>query len=146
MSATLDANILLYASDAQSPFHEAARRLVTRIAAGPEIVYLFWPTLMAYLRLATHPAVFQEPLPLTVALANVEQLLGRPHVRVGSEGTAFWQRFVAVASESSSTGNVVSDAHLAALVIEHEVTTIWTHNRDFRRFKAIKVLDPFESA
>lgn len=146
MSATLDANLLLYASDAQSPFHEAARRLVTRIAAGPEIVYLFWPTLMAYLGLATHPAVFQEPLPLTAALANIEQLLGRPHVRLGSEGVAFWQRFVALAGESSSVGNLVSDAHVAALMIEHEVTTIWTHDRDFRRIKAIKVRDPFEPA
>jgi len=146
VSATIDANILVYASDAENPLHESARSFVTKIAAGPEIVYLFWPTVMAYLRLATHPAVFRDPLPLKAALANIEGLLGRPHVRVGSEGTPFWQRFDALARTSSTSGNLVSDAHLAALMLEHEVTTIWTHDRDFRRFTGIKVRDPFKAA
>ena len=144
MSATLDANVLLYASDTESPFHEAARELVARLARGPGIVYLFWPTVMGYLRLATHPAVFREPLPLSSAQANVQQLVSRPHVREASEGPRFWDRFTDVARDSSTTGNLVSDAHLVALMLEHEVTTIWTHDRDFRRFKGISVRDPFE--
>ena len=62
MSYTLDANILLYASDETSPHHARSLEVVTRAAQGPEIVYLFWPTIMAYLRIATHPAVFRRPL------------------------------------------------------------------------------------
>ena len=75
MSYTIDANVLLYASDESSPVHAPARAFVERLAAGPEIAYLFWPTVMAYLRIATHPAVFARPLTTAEAIGNVEQLL-----------------------------------------------------------------------
>lgn len=144
MSFTLDANILLYASDARSERHEAARGFLEKAVAGPELVYLFWPTLMAYLRIATHPAIFERPLPARAALANVDALLSRPHVRAAGEPPDFWRRFRVVASDAVPTGNLVPDAHLVALMLEHEVRAIWTHDRDFRRFKGIEVRDPFE--
>ena len=93
MSYTIDANILLYASDQSSPVHQRARELVGRLADGPEIAYLFWPTVMAYLRIATHPAVFARPLSIVEAAGNIEQLLARPHVRTVGEGESFWRTF-----------------------------------------------------
>ena len=143
MSLTLDANVLLYASDASSPRQAAARGLLETIAAGPELTYLFWPTIMAYLRIATHPAVFSRPLPASDAIANIESLLDRPHVRAPGEQPEFWPRYRAVAADAAPTGNLVSDAHLVALMLQNEVRTIWTHDRDFRRFKGIEVRDPF---
>jgi len=62
VSAACDTNVLLYASDEQSPRQRAAVELLTRLAQGPEIVYLFWPVLIGYLRIATHPSVFERPL------------------------------------------------------------------------------------
>lgn len=144
MSVTLDANVLLYASDATSPRHRVARAVVETCASGPELTYLFWPTLMAYLRIATHPAIFDRPLPAREAIANVEALLSRPHVRAPGEQPEFWRRFRSVAHDSGPTGNLVPDAHLVALMLENEVRTIWTHDRDFRRFKGIEARDPFE--
>ena len=88
MSYTIDANVLLYASDRSSPVHQRARELVERLADGPEIAYLFWPTVMAYLRIATHPAVFARPLSIVEATGNIEQLLARPQVRTAGEGEA----------------------------------------------------------
>ena len=85
MSVTIDANVLLCASDASGPRHRQARQLLESIAAGPELTYLFWPTIMAYLRIATHPAIFERPLPAREAIANVEALLSRPHVRAPGE-------------------------------------------------------------
>ena len=143
MSVTLDVNVLLYASDASSPRHEAARRLLETVAAGPELVYLFWPTIMAYLRIATHPAIFHEPLPAEDALANVEALLNRPHVRAPGEDVSFWPRYRSVAADAVPTGNLVPDAHIVALMLESEVRSIWTHDRDFRRFREVEVRDPF---
>jgi uncharacterized protein len=143
MSRTVDANVLLYASDSSSPRQEAARALLETIAAGPELTYLFWPTIMAYLRIATHPAVFAQPLPAADAIANIEALLDRPHVRAPGEQPEFWPRYRAVAVDAAPTGNLVSDAHLVALMLQNEVRTIWTHDRDFRRFKGIEVRDPF---
>lgn len=144
MSQTLDVNVLLYAADESSPRHGEARRVVEALAAGPEIAYLFWPTIMAYLRISTHPAIFEKPLPARDALANIDALLSRPHVRAPGEQPEFWRRYRSVAADASPTGNLVPDAHLVALMLENEVRTIWTHDRDFRRFRGITVRDPFD--
>jgi hypothetical protein len=143
VSYTVDVNVLLYASDASSPVHAAARAFVERMAAGPEIAYLFWPTVTSYLRLATHPAVFERPLALGEALGNVEQLLARPQVRTTGEGDDFWRLFHEVADDALPSGNLVPDAHLVALMLEHDVRTIWTRDRDYRRFSRIEARDPF---
>jgi hypothetical protein len=143
LSYTIDANILLYASDQSSPVHERARELVGLLADGPEIAYLFWPTVMAYLRIATHPAVFARPLSIVEATGNIEQLLARPHVRTAGEGEAFWRTFAAVSDDALPSGNLVPDAHVVTLMLENDVRTIWTRNRDFRRFTRIAVRDPF---
>jgi toxin-antitoxin system PIN domain toxin len=143
MSRAIDANVLLYASDASSPQHSRARAVVEEIAAGPGIVYLFWPAVMAYLRLATHPSVFARPLALSEVVANVEALLARPHVRTSGEGEAFWRRFRELATDAQPGGNLVPDAHLVALMVEHGVQTIVTRDRDFRRFPQVSIEDPF---
>ena len=144
MSITVDANLLLYASDTSSTFHPRAADLLTRLADGPEIVYLFWPTIMAYLRISTHPSVFARPLAASEAIGNIDQLLNRPHIRTPSEGEAFWSRYKDLAADVTPSGNLVPDAHVAALMVEHGVGTIWTRDRDFRKFRGIRVLDPFE--
>ena len=89
MSYSVDANVLLYASDQSSDRHERARRFVETCAAGPEILCLTWPTLMAYLRIATHPRIFAAPLNPDEALGNVAALVELPHVRVVSEQDGF---------------------------------------------------------
>lgn len=144
MSVTLDANILLYASDDNSPFHRRALELIDEVARGPQIVYLFWPTLMAYLRIATHPAIFARPLPLADARSNLDQLSGLPNVQTTAEGEHFWRRFAEVADDAAPTGNLVPDAHIVALMLANGVRTILTHDRDYRRFRHIEVQDPFE--
>jgi toxin-antitoxin system PIN domain toxin len=143
MSYTLDANVLLYASDESSAVHATARAFVQHMADGPEIAYLFWPTVMAYLRIATHPAVFARPLTAAEAVGNAEQLLARPHVRTTGEQECFWSRYREVSDDAVPTGNLVPDAHLVTLMLENDVRTIWTRDRDFRRFPRIEVRDPF---
>ncbi len=144
MSYTLDANVLLYASDEASPLHARSLDVVTGAAQGPEIVYLFWPTIMAYLRIATHPTVFRRPLSIVEAVGNVEALIGRPHVQAPGEDVRFWRRFREVVADAAPSGNLVPDAHLVSLMLDNGVRTIWTHDRDYRRFRGIEVRDPFE--
>lgn len=145
MSATFDANVLLYASNEQSPYRARAVELIDDVARGPQIIYLFWPTIMAYLRLATHPSIFARPMPLAEARANISNFLELPNVQTGAESARFWERFGAVADDASPRGNLVPDAHLVALMLEHGVRTIWTRDRDFRRFGGIEARDPFDS-
>jgi toxin-antitoxin system PIN domain toxin len=143
MSFAVDANLLLYASDEESPFHRRARAILDEIAVGPELVYLFWPTAMAYLRIATHPAVFSRPFSHADARTNLEALLELPHVRTAGEAETFWRRFREIADDVAPTGNLVPDAHLVALMLENGVRTMWTRDRDYRKFSGIQVRDPF---
>jgi uncharacterized protein len=143
VSCTLDANMMLYASDETSPFHGRAIELLAELARGPELLYLFWPTAMAYLRIATHPAIFDAPLSRTDAISNVARLLERPHVQTAGEQPRFWQAFTTIAADADARGSLVADAHLVTLMIENGVRTIWTNDRDYRRFRGIAARDPF---
>jgi len=143
LSATLDSNILVYASDDESPFQLKALALLEDLAAGPDLLYVFWPALFGYLRMTTHSAIFLSPLSPAAALANVGKLLGRPHVRSPGEDEGFWGLYQLVASEVVVRGNLVSDAHLVTLMRQHGVETIWTHDKDFKKFSNITVRDPF---
>jgi uncharacterized protein len=142
MSATLDANILVYASDRLAESHDPAEALVRRLAAGPEILYLFWPVLLGYVRIVTHAGILSHPLSPADALRNVESLLDRPHVRAPGELDGFWSIFRATAGPQAR-GNDVPDAHVAALMRQHGVRIIYTRDRDFRRFDGIEPRDPF---
>ncbi len=144
MSYAIDANVLLYASDASSALHERALAFLRSCADGPELVYVPWTTVMAYLRIATHPAIFEQPLSPGEATANIESLLQRAHVRTLGEKDGFWEIYREVTEGIVVRGNLVPDAHLAALLIQNGVTTLWTHDRDFRKFSGIRVHDPFE--
>jgi hypothetical protein len=144
VSVTVDANVLLYASDESSPFAPVASELLRDLARGPEIVYVFWPVAMSYLRIATHHAIFRQPLTPAEALANIEALLGLSHVRSPGEADRFWDLFRRSSDEAGVRGNLVPDAHLVALMRENDVGAIWTHDRDFRRFDGIEVRDPFD--
>ncbi len=143
MSSTIDINVLLYSSDESSPFHAKASDLVKRLAQGPELLHLFWPVLMGYLRIATHSAIFPRPLTVEAATENIEQLLALPHAQTTGEGQDFWRVYKATTSATIVAGNLVPDAHLVALMRENGVETLWSHDRDFRKFEGIRVRDPF---
>jgi uncharacterized protein len=142
VSQTVDANILVYASNEADEAHGVARALIEKIAAGPDLVYLFWPAVLGYLRIVTHPAILPRPLTPLDAMENVEGLLNQPHVRAPGETSDFWRMFRAVAGPRAR-GNDVPDAHLVALMRTHGVRVIYTRDRDFRRFTDIEARDPF---
>lgn len=144
MSFAVDVNVLLYASDRSCAFSARAVEFLESCAAGSEVWCLAWPTVMGYLRMVTHPAICREPLAPEAALQNIESLLGLPHVRTLSEDERFWEVYKDVVGEVPARGNVVPDAHLAALLRLHGVTTLYTNDKGFRRFDFLTVRDPFE--
>jgi len=146
MSFAIDVNVLLYASDASNPHHAPAREFLERCARDREVFFLAWPTVMAYLRIATHPSIFDRPLSHAEAVGNVESLLACPHVRVLGEDDDFWSVYRATTDEVPTRGNLVPDAHLAALLRQHGVKTIQTHDRDFLKFGFLKVADPVDQS
>lgn len=102
MSVTIDADVLLYASDEGSDRHGSARDLVHRLAVGAGLVYLFRPVAMAYLPIATHAAIFERPLDPRVARANLEGLVGRAHIRCPGETPGFWRTYQTPSATMSS--------------------------------------------
>ena len=144
MSFALDVNVLLYASDEASPFARRASDFLKSCAAGREVFCFAWTTLMGYLRLATHPAIFKTPLSPEDAMRNIDALLSLPHARVLSEEEGFWDVYRDVTRGLAIRGNLVPDAHLAALLRQHGVLTFCTNDRDFRRFDFLRLRDPFD--
>ena len=142
MSFAFDVNILLYASDTSSPHFERAKSFIEACIAKKEVFSLGWPTVMSYLRIATHPAVFDHPLSPDEAMANIETLLNLPHARFLAEEEGFWNVYRATTAEVPTRGNLVPDAHLAALLRQHGVKTLYTHDRDFLKFSFLDVRDP----
>ncbi|CAM2904296.1 TA system VapC family ribonuclease toxin [Skermania piniformis] len=140
MSFTIDTNVLVYASDADSPVHERARSVVEEALAGPGLVTFFWPVLLGYLRIVTHPRICAAPLAPARAHEAIERIDAAPAARVVGAGPNFWRCYRAV---GGGRGNDVPDAVIVALMHEYGVATIVTHDRDFRRYDGISVRDPF---
>jgi hypothetical protein len=143
MSYSLDVNLLLYASDRSSERHDDARKFLDSCAEGPELLYLAWPTLMSYLRIATHPSIFAAPLSPGEAFDNVNALLAMPHVRTVSELDGFAAAYQHVTDGLVVRGNLVPDAHLAAILFQHGILTLYSNDRDFRKFSNLDVREPF---
>jgi toxin-antitoxin system PIN domain toxin len=143
VSFSCDANVLLYASDSSSPVHETARSFLKQAAAGGDLFCLGWPTIMSFLRIATHPGIFSAPLTPAAALGNVEALVGLPHVRLLAEEDGFLDVYREVTAGLPVRGNLVPDAHLVALLKQHGVRTLYTRDGDFRKFSFLQVRDPF---
>jgi toxin-antitoxin system PIN domain toxin len=143
MSYTVDVNVLLYASDQASPKYDKAIQFLQSRASDPELFCIFWLTLMAYIRISTHPSIFSQPLSPGEALGNVESLIGLPRVRVLSEDDGFLAIYRQVTGKLPVRGNLVPDAHLAALLLQHGVTKIYTADSDFKKFEFLEVSNPF---
>lgn len=142
MSATVDANILAYATNQAEPVHPQALRLVQQLAAGPDLFYLFWPVVLGYLRIVTHPAIMDRPLSPRDATANADALVRLPHVRAPGEEVGFWDLFRRTSGDQVR-GNDVPDAHLVTLMRQHGVRRIYSRDRGLRGFRDIEVVDPF---
>jgi len=98
---------------------------------------------MSYLRIATHPRIFSAPLSPDEALGNVSALLELPHVRAVSELDGFVNAYRHVAGDIPVRGNLVPDAHIAAILFQHGVRTLYSNDRDFRKFQSLDLHDPF---
>jgi len=143
VSFSCDVNVLLYASDSSSPVHQAAQDFMKQAATGGDLFCLGWPTVMSYLRIATHPGIFAAPLSPAEALRNVDALVALPHVRLLSEDEGFLGVYREVTGAFPVRGNLVPDAHLAALLKQNGVRTLYTRDADFRKFAFLDVRDPF---
>ena len=137
----VDANILIYAIDLDSPHHAKARRWLEGALSGTTPLGLAWIVVLAFLRLTTRPGILKRPLAPERALEFVDEWLAQPYVQALGPGERHWAVLRNLLRATGTAGNLTSDAHLAALAIEHGCT-VWSSDSDFKRFPGIEHVDP----
>lgn len=138
----VDANILLYAEDSLNPRHRQARAWWDERLSGGDPVCLCWTVLSAFIRIGTNPRVFERPLALEQALARVQSWLDQPCVRIIHPTELHWTVFQRLLLDGQAVANLVTDAHLAAMAIEHGCELMST-DADFARFPKLRWTNPF---
>lgn len=141
----IDANVLIYAYNPAAGEHAAARRWLEAIMGNRTPVRLAWITLLAFVRIMTSPQIFRRPLSIEEAVAIVDDWLAQPNVDVLAAGEQHWALLRQTLVEGQAAGPLVSDAHLAALALEHGAT-LATTDRDFARFNGLQTINPLTSA
>lgn len=137
-----DTNLLVYAHRSDSPFHSSAAALVRDAAEGVEPWALLWPCLHEFVGVVTHPRIFKHPTPTAHALSQVDDWLSSPTVVVLGEVDGYWQTLSRLARSGHIQGAKIHDARIAALAMFHAVDELWSADRDFNRFPALKVRNP----
>jgi uncharacterized protein len=141
----LDVNLLLYAVNLDGAQHTAAKVWLERVLSEDEPVALPWVVLLAFLRVSTSGRVFSRPLSAEQALETVGGWLSLPSVRVLHAGVEHWRIFKSLLAETGTGGNLTTDAHLAAMAIEHGCELCST-DTDFLRFPRLKWSNPLRSS
>ncbi len=137
----VDANILLYAEDTLSEHHNPAREWWDTQLSGQEPVALCWPVITAFMRIATNVRLHKRPLTLKEAMERVQSWLDQPCTRVLIPTEQHWTLFHQMLRGGNATGNLVPDAHLAALAVEHN-SILASTDTDFARFRGLKWRNP----
>jgi toxin-antitoxin system PIN domain toxin len=137
----VDANILIYAIDRDAPHHARARRWLEEALSGNTWVGLPWIVILAFIRVTTRPGIVRDPLSPDRALAFVDSWLRQPYVIAVGPGERHWAILSSLLRANGTAGNLTSDAHVAALALEHGAT-VASADSDFRRFSGISHLNP----
>ena len=137
----VDANLLLYAEDSLSAQHDAAREWWDRQLSGTAPVALSWPVLTAFIRIGTNLRLHRRPLTLREAVERTQSWFDQPCVRLLQPTDQHWVIFQKMLREGNAVANLVSDAHLAALAVEHNCV-LQSTDADFARFRGLKWKNP----
>lgn len=137
----VDANILLYAEDQLSSQHEQALSWWDSVLGGSDPVCLCWPVITAFVRLSTNHRVFRHPLSIDQAIQRVASWLEQRCVQIIAPGPGHWKVFADMLRAGQAMANLVNDAHLAALAIEHGCE-LYSCDADFARFPKLKFHNP----
>ena len=133
----VDANVLLYAVNADTAHHQASHRWLNAALAGGDTVAFSWTVLTAFVRISTKVGLFPHPLSPDDAMAQVENWLRAPGATVVHPSSAHLGILTRLLLGVGTGGNLVNDAHLAALALEHGATVV-SYDADFSRFAGLR--------
>jgi toxin-antitoxin system PIN domain toxin len=133
----IDANVLLHAANTAADRHLVARAWLIAALAGTESLLIPWVCSIAYLRIATHPGALPKPLTVPQATAFLRRILSGSRVITGEPDHLHLDRMEALLAATGHGGNLVNDAHLAALALQYEATVV-SFDNDFSRFPGVR--------
>lgn len=133
----VDANVLLYAVNAESLHHEPSRSWLDRSLAGAEAVGLAWVALLAFVRIGTNAEILPTPMTVDEATDQVERWLGAPAAVVVEPTARHVGLLRGLLRGAGTAGNLTTDAHLAALAIEHGAEVV-SYDRHFARLEGVR--------
>ena len=136
-----DANLLLYAEDSLSMQHDAVCVWWDAVLSGTAQVNLSWPVINAFIRISTNPRIHEQPLLVEEAVMRVNSWLDQPCVSVVGPTEFHWGIFQTQIKEAGASGNLIADAHLASLAIEHGCI-LYSTDKDFARFPSLRWINP----
>jgi uncharacterized protein len=136
-----DINLLIHAHNLDSPDHRAAREWWDTALSGTEIVGLTWVVLLGFVRITTHRAILNNPWPVEETLQRIEAWIAQPNVRIIHPTHRHAEWFGQFLRSVGTAGNLTTDAHLAALAMEHGCT-VYTTDADFARFPGLRWTNP----
>lgn len=136
-----DVNLLLHAYNKESPIHAAARAWWEDLLNGTSPVGLAWVTMLGFIRIATHPRVMANPLPVTAACAQARAWLAQPYVSIVDPSARHAEILFGLLGTLGTAGNLTTDAHLAALAIDHQAE-LQSTDADFARFPGLRWSNP----
>jgi uncharacterized protein len=137
----LDVNILIYAVNRDAPLHSRAKSWLEATITGTETIGVPWTVLLAFLRLTTRPGLFRNPMSLDAAFDVTDSWLEQPSVSIIDPGPRHRAILRELLTPIGTGGNLTSDAHLAALALEHRAE-LCSSDRDFQRFPGLKWRNP----
>ena len=138
-----DVNILVHAYNSDSPVHGPAKAWWEETLSAAAPVGLTWPAALGFIRITTHTRVLENPLPPSIACAHVEAWLGQPQVSFVHPGERHATILFDLLRRLGTAGNLTTDAHLAALAMEHQAE-VCTTDVDFARFPGLRWRNPLE--
>ncbi|MEJ2077835.1 MAG: PIN domain-containing protein [Acidobacteriota bacterium] len=139
----IDTNVLVFSVIRSSRNHGAALHLLEELSESELPWAIPWPCIYEFLRVVTHPRVYHPPMPAERALEDLFKILSAPTLMLLSETPRHFEIARRLIRDSGVSGNLVHDAHIAALCLEHGVRELYTGDRDFLRFPELKVINPF---
>lgn len=137
----VDANLLIYAVDSDSPQHPSALTWLEHVLSNAVQVALPWAVIVTFVRVTTRPGIMRQPQTHSQALGLIDEWLAQPYVTTLAPGDDHWPIFRNLLRTVGTAGNLVPDAHLAALAIEHGCS-IYSADNDFRRFPGVEYVNP----
>jgi uncharacterized protein len=137
----VDANVLLYAVNTSAPHHSAARDWLDKALNGAETVGFTWVALIAFLRISTHPGIFPEPLSPDAAFEVAQTWLAQPTAVVIEPTARHLGVLRGLLSQTGTAGNLVNDAFIAAVAIEHGAV-VASFDTNFQRFPGVRRFQP----